>query len=181
MTNMDDMSTIPGRVERVTEPRWLDEHQQRAWRSYLAMNAQLMARLHRQLQADSGLSLADFAVLVQLTDQHEERIRVLALAQALQWEKSRLSHHLARMQQRGLIARQDCPEDARGAFIVLTPHGRRAIARAAPRHVNTVRDLVFDQLTTEEVDTLHTIAQHVLARLRHDRTAPTTPAVTDLV
>lgn len=156
-----------GKLERVTESRWLDEHQQRAWRSYLAMNTQLNARLHRQLQADSGLSLADFAVLVQLTDSPDERVRVLELAQALQWEKSRLSHHLARMQRRGLISRQDCPEDARGTFIVLTPHGRKAIEDAAPRHVDTVRNLVFDQLTTEQVDTLHTIATQVLARLAH--------------
>ena len=156
---------FPPRLGRVTEPRWLDEHQQRAWRSYLAMNAQLNARLHRQLQADFGLSLADFAVLVQLTDSPDERVRVLELAQALQWEKSRLSHHLARMQRRGLIARQDCPEDARGTFIVLTPHGREAIEDAAPRHVDTVRDLVFDHLTPEQVDTLHTIAKQVLARL----------------
>jgi DNA-binding MarR family transcriptional regulator len=153
---------------RVTEPRWLDEHQQRAWRSYLAMHTQLTARLHRQLQADSGLSLADFAVLVQLTDRPDGRVRVLELAQALQWEKSRLSHHLARMQRRGLVAREDCPDDARGAFIVLTPHGHQAIEHAAPRHVDTVRDLVFDQLTTEQVDTLHTIAKQVLARLEHD-------------
>ena len=156
---------FPPRLGRVTEPRWLDEHQQRAWRSYLAMNAQLNARLHRQLQADSGLSLADFAVLVQLTDSPDGRVRVLELAQALQWEKSRLSHHLARMQRRGLIARQNCPEDARGTFIMLTPYGRKAIEDAAPRHVDTVRDLVFDQLTPDQVDTLHTIAKQVLARL----------------
>lgn len=154
-------------LERV-EPRWLDERQQRAWRSYLAMNTQLTARLHRQLQSDSGLSLADFAVLVQLTDRPDERVRVGELAQALQWEKSRLSHHLARMQRRGLVAREGCPDDARGAFIVLTPHGRQAIEQAAPCHVNTVRDLVFDQLTTEQVDTLHTIAERVLARLEQD-------------
>jgi DNA-binding MarR family transcriptional regulator len=152
----------------VSKPRWLDERQQHAWRRYLAMNAQLSARLHRQLQADSGLSLADFAVLVQLTDSPEERVRVLELAQALQWEKSRLSHHLARMQRRGLIAREDCPDDARGAFIVLTSQGRRAIEQAAPQHVNTVRDLVFDQLTTEQVEVLRTIAEQVLARLEHD-------------
>ena len=94
-------------------------------------------------------------------------MRVGKLAQALQWEKSRLSHHLARMQRRRLVAREDCPDDARGAFIVLTPHGRQAIEHAAPRHVNTVRDLVFDQLTAEELDTLHTIATRVLARLEH--------------
>jgi DNA-binding MarR family transcriptional regulator len=159
---------FPSRLAQVSKPRWLDDRQQRAWRGYLAMNARLSARLHRQLQADSGLSLADFAVLVQLTDSPEERVRVLELAQALQWEKSRLSHHLARMQRRGLIAREDCPDDARGAFIVLTPRGRHAIQQAAPQHVNTVRDLVFDQLSSEQVEVLHTIAERVLSRLEHD-------------
>ncbi len=149
----------------MTEPRWLDDHEQRAWRDYLAMHARLTARLHQQLQADAGLSLADFDVLVQLTDRDEGRARVLELAQALQWEKSRLSHHLGRMQRRGLVERQDCPDDARGAFIVLTPTGRDAIERAAPAHVNTVRDLVFDQVTAEQVTTMHSIAERVLARL----------------
>lgn len=162
---MGDASTIPGKVGAVTEPRWLDEHEQRTWRDYLAMHARLTARLHQQLQADAGLSLADFDVLVQLTDRDEQRARVVELAQALQWEKSRLSHHLARMQRRDLVTREDCPDDARGAFIVLTETGREAIERAAPAHVNTVRDLVFDQLTAEQVSSMHDIAEQVLARL----------------
>ncbi|MGP4014772.1 MarR family winged helix-turn-helix transcriptional regulator [Saccharopolyspora sp. 5N708] len=129
------------------------------------MHARLTARLHRQLQADSGLSLTDFDVLVQLTDRADERSRVLELANALQWEKSRLSHHLARMQRRGLVERQECPDDARGAFVALTPAGRDAIERAAPAHVNTVRDLVFDHLTAQQVDVLGTLAEQVMARL----------------
>ncbi|MBA0124465.1 MarR family transcriptional regulator [Haloechinothrix sp. YIM 98757] len=129
------------------------------------MHARLTARLHRDLQADSGLSLSDFDVLVQLTDRDDERVRVLELAQALQWEKSRLSHHLARMERRGLVERQECPDDARGAFIALTAEGRRTIEQAAPQHVNTVRDLVFDQLTAEQVDTLLAISTQVQARL----------------
>lgn len=149
----------------MTDPRWLTEYEQRAWRAYLDMHARLTARLHRDLQADSGLSLSDFDVLVQLTDRDDERARVLELAQALQWEKSRLSHHLARMERRGLVERQECPDDARGAFIALTAQGRRTIEQAAPQHVNTVRDLVFDQLTAEQVDTLLAISTQVQARL----------------
>jgi DNA-binding MarR family transcriptional regulator len=152
----------------VAEPRWLDERELRAWRGYLTMHAKLTARLNRQLQSDSGLSLADFEVLVQLTDQAEGRVRVRDLARALQWEKSRLSHHLGRMQRRGLVVREECPEDARGAFVVLTPEGRHAIERAAPAHVSTVRELVFDQLTDRQVDALGAIADHVLARLNDE-------------
>jgi DNA-binding MarR family transcriptional regulator len=157
----------------MTDPRWLDERQQRAWRGYLAMQARLQARLNRQLQTDSGMSLADFDVLVALTDRPDVRIRVLELAEALQWEKSRLSHHLARMERRGLIERQDCVDDARGAFVVLTDEGRRAIERAAPAHVETVRTLVFDGLDPDQIDTLADIAEGVLNRIETRQAAAT--------
>ncbi|HVV14084.1 MarR family winged helix-turn-helix transcriptional regulator [Amycolatopsis sp.] len=129
------------------------------------MQAQLTAVLSRQLQADSELSHSDFAVLVQLTDNPDERVRIFELARALQWEKSRLSHHLARMQRRGLVAREECPSDARGAFIVLTPEGRRAIEDAAPRHVETVRRLVFDALAPDQVEAFAEISESVLKKL----------------
>lgn len=151
--------------------RWLSTEEQRAWRGYLDMHAQLTARLNRQLQADAGLSLADFDVLVQLTDRRDPRLRVGELAEALQWEKSRLSHQLARMHKRGLVRREECPDDARGAVIVLTPQGKTAIEQAAPAHVATVRELVFDQLSAEEVTTLARISQRVLDRL-HGREPP---------
>ncbi|WP_327151245.1 MarR family winged helix-turn-helix transcriptional regulator [Nocardia sp. NBC_01329] len=147
------------------ETRWLDDRERHAWRGYLAMHAQLVAHLHRQLQHESGLSLADFDVLVQLTDRPEPRIRIGELRQALQWEKSRLSHHLGRMQRRGLVLREDCPDDARGAYIVLTDQGRAAIEQAAPSHVDTVRELVFDALTDDQVNALATIADRILEKL----------------
>jgi DNA-binding MarR family transcriptional regulator len=152
----------------VDDIRWLDESEQRAWRAYLTMQSRLSARLNRRLQADSDLSITDFAVLVELTDSAENRVRAFELARTLQWEKSRLSHHLARMQRRGLIGREECPNDARGAFIVITPAGRKAIEEAAPLHVETVRRLFFDGLTPEQVRTLQTIADHVLDRLAAD-------------
>jgi DNA-binding MarR family transcriptional regulator len=149
----------------VAEPRWLDNQEQRAWRGFLAMHARLMPRLNRQLNAESGLSLADFDVLVQLTDRPDCRARVLELADALQWEKSRLSHHLGRMQRRGLVAREECFDDGRGAFIVLTGDGRTAIEDAAPRHVAMVRELVFDQLDPHQVAALGDLTEQVLDRL----------------
>ncbi|WP_236791396.1 MarR family winged helix-turn-helix transcriptional regulator [Amycolatopsis sp. GM8] len=145
--------------------RWLTDREQRAWRGYISMQAQLSAQLSKQLQAESDLSHSDFAVLVQLTDVPDGRVRVFELAGALQWEKSRLSHHLARMQKRDLVAREECPSDARGAFIVLTPAGRAAIEEAAPRHVETVRRLVFDVLTPAQVEALTAISEQVLAKL----------------
>jgi DNA-binding MarR family transcriptional regulator len=149
----------------VTETRWLTEAEQHAWRGYIAMQAQLTAQLGRQLQTDSDLSHSDFAVLVQLTDTPEGRVRIFELARALQWEKSRLSHHLARMQKRGLVAREECRSDARGAFIVLTPAGRGAIEEAAPKHVETVRRLVFEELTPAQVEALGEISHRILDRL----------------
>lgn len=146
-------------------PRWLSSDEERAWRAYLAMNGRLAARLNRQLQHDSELSLADFEVLVHLTDRDDERVRAFELAREMQWEKSRLSHQLARMQRRGLIDRVECPEDGRGAFVVLTPEGRTVIEQAAPHHVGAVREYFLDQLTEDELHTLGTIAERVLDRL----------------
>jgi len=154
-----------GRVDGMTDAQWLDDREQRAWRGYLRMHARLSVALHRQLQTDSDLSLTDFAVLVQLTDAAESRVRVSDLARALQWEQSRTSHHLSRMQRRGLVRRDECPDDRRGAFIVLTADGRAAIEAAAPRHVQTVRRLVFDQLTQAQVDALAAIADRVSAAI----------------
>ena len=150
---------------------WLDDTQRHAWRTFLTMHTQLMARLGRQLQVDSELSMADFDVLVQLTDIADGRLRVLELAKALQWEKSRLSHHLGRMVGRGMIVRQDCPNDRRGSFVAITPLGRAAIEEAAPRHVEAVRRFVFDSLTAEQVAALATVSETVLRQLEQNPAA----------
>ena len=148
----------------MADPRWLDDRQQRAWRGYLAMQARLHAQLNRRLQADSGLSLSDFDVLVALSER-DGPLRVQELADQLQWEKSRLSHQLSRMERRGLVERQDCPDDARGALVVLGGAGRSAIEAAAPAHVEAVRSLVFDGLDAAQVETWAEIADVVLARV----------------
>jgi DNA-binding MarR family transcriptional regulator len=145
--------------------RWLTAHEERVWRRWLTLNARLSATLHRELQDDAGLSMPDFEVLVHLTDSPEGRIRVTDLARLLQWERSRVSHHVTRMARRRLVQRVECAEDGRGAFIVITPQGRAAIERAAPGHVTTVRRLVFDALSPEEVDAFATLIERVLAHL----------------
>ncbi|XTZ17779.1 MarR family winged helix-turn-helix transcriptional regulator [Micromonospora echinospora] len=148
--------------------RWLDDDEQRAWRAYLQMQNRLTARLGRQLQQDSGLSLADYEVLVALTDATEGRLRPFALQRQLEWEQSRLSHHLSRMQRRGLVDREGCPGDRRGAFVVLTPAGREAIETAAPGHVAAVREFFLDQVDQDEMATLERLATRVLRRLDAD-------------
>ena len=145
--------------------RWLTEDEQRAWRGLLRMTSQLNARANRLLQEEYGISLADYEVLVALSEAPEGRLRVFEVADALAWEQSRVSHQLARMARRGLITREGCATDARGAFAVLTTAGRGAIERAAPAHVEQVRQLVFDELSHEQVSALTEITTRVLGRL----------------
>lgn len=146
---------------------WLSPEQQHAWRTLLSMHTQLHARLGRELQATSDLSYADFAVLVQLTDAQDDQARISELADQLQWERSRLSHHLKRMETRGLIERASCPEDGRGQYVSVTSIGRAAIERAAPEHVALVRSLVFDGMSEEEMRVLTTLHDRILDRLGH--------------
>ena len=126
--------------------QWLTADEQRTWRAYLRAGTLLTARLNRQLQADSGLSLAEYEVLVQLSETPGGRLRPFQLGQALDWEQSRLSHLLSRMTRRGFVTREECPGDGRGALVALTAAGRAAIESAAPGHVAAVRKLVFDAL-----------------------------------
>ena len=152
----------------MSEPRWLDEREQRAWRGLLNMHAQLTLELGRQLQRDTDLSTADYGVLVHLSEAPDHELRAFELGDALQWEKSRLSHQLKRMEQRGLVERRACPTDARGAHVAITPVGLRTIEQAAPAHVEQIRLLFFDAITTDQVEQLATIAEAVLANLAND-------------
>lgn len=126
---------------------WLSQDEQRAWRAYLRLGSLLSAALNRQLQQESGLTLPEYEVLVQLHEAPEARLRPFQLCDALNWEQSRLSHQLTRMERRGLVRRHTCAADGRGAFVALTAAGADAIAAAAPRHVAMVRSLVFDRLS----------------------------------
>ncbi len=144
---------------------WLDADEQRLWRRWLLLHARLTATLHRNLEADSDLSLQDFEVLGRLTDEATGRLRIRQLAFLLDWERSRVSHHVRRMQRRGLVEREECPDDNRGAFVVLTAAGRHAIEQAAPGHVRTVRRIVFDTLTAQELHALDIINGKVLDRI----------------
>ncbi|MFG2941369.1 MarR family winged helix-turn-helix transcriptional regulator [Streptomyces sp. NPDC048282] len=129
------------------------------------MQERLHGRVARRLQADSGLSAADCIVLVHLTETPGARMRSADLAKAVEWEKSRMSLQISRMVKRGPAGRLECPEDGRGAFVVVTPLGREAIVSAAPGHVATVRGLFVGLLTTEELGTLARVAGRVVEQL----------------
>jgi DNA-binding MarR family transcriptional regulator len=149
----------------VTHPDWLDEREQRAWRGFIALNAEIQRRLGRQLQLETGLTMAEYAVLASLSEAPGGRLRVFELRAAADWEKTRLTHQITRMTARGLVAREPCPDDPRGAFVVLTEAGWTAIMEAAPRHVAHVRHWFFDSLAPGQVETLIDVSRSVLDRL----------------
>ncbi|MDQ0766118.1 MarR family winged helix-turn-helix transcriptional regulator [Streptomyces canus] len=148
--------------------RWLTPEEQRAWRAFVRLHERLGGRLGRLLQSESHVSPADFAVLVHLTDTPEGRQRYQDLGRALEWEKSRMSHHIARMAGRGMVVREDCLEDARGAFVVITDAGRAAVEAAAPRHVEAVRELFMDHVTPAELRVLAEVSERVIGKLDED-------------
>jgi DNA-binding MarR family transcriptional regulator len=129
------------------------------------MRTLLDLQIARDLHRDSGLSEADYDVLSTLSEKPEGRWRARDLAAQLLWSTSRLAHHVGRMEQRGPVARQPCPGDARGALISLTEHGRATLRQAAPPHVASVRRHMIDLLTAEEVAALDTIAGKVITHL----------------
>lgn len=152
--------------------RWLDEQEARAWRALQFMQLRLDGELARQLAVDSALSYPDYLVLVALTDQPEGRIRLFELAGLLGWEKSRLSHQVGRMVERGLVRKQKCSSDRRGFYVVVTARGRREIDAAAPGHVAAVRRLFVDRLTPAQLDALRDAAETVLAGLEEQGPEP---------
>lgn len=148
--------------------RWLDDREERVWRALQFMQMRLTAQLARQLAADSDLSYQDYLVLVALTDRADGRMRMFELARDLGWEKSRVSHHIARMEQRGLVDKEKCGADRRGAFVVVTDHGRRELEAAAPGHVDAVRRLFIDRLSPLQLEAVGAAAETVLAALDDD-------------
>jgi DNA-binding MarR family transcriptional regulator len=148
--------------------RWLSPAEARAWRALQTFGAPLAAALNRQLITDSALSSADYQVLVVLSETDGGMLRAGELGRATGWEKSRLSHHIKRMEARNLVERQDCMTDARGLLVAITPEGRRAIEDAAPGHVQAVRDYVIDVLTPAQLEVLAEAGEAVGARLTAD-------------
>jgi DNA-binding MarR family transcriptional regulator len=135
-----------------------------AWRGYRRMRLLLHLQLDRELAAQYGLSEPDYDVLSNLSD-GGDGIRLSDLAAYMRWSKSRLSHHITRMQQRGLVERLECADDGRGSVLVLTDVGRKAIGAAAPDHVESVRRHFIDLLTPEEIDTLAALTRRVVEHL----------------
>ncbi len=147
----------------MSDVKWLNEREERAWRALQFMQLRLDGELARRLAAESSLSYPDYAVLVALTDQPDGRMRLFEIGCDLGWEKSRLSHHITRMAKRGLVTKETCPTDRRGAFVVVTEFGRSEIVGAAPGHLAAVRSLFLDHLTAGQLEALTEIAETVLS------------------
>jgi len=145
--------------------RWLDDSEMRAWMGYRRMFLLLNAQVNRDLARDSGLSEPDYDVLSNLAEAPDQRGRLSELAARMLWSQSRLSHHISRMEQRGLVTREECQTDARGSVVVLTKQGQRTLEKAAPHHVESVRKHIIDLLSPKQIEALGDIAETVVAHL----------------
>lgn len=142
--------------------RWLTEDEQRTWRALLEMNRHIVEATDRQLQQDAGFPVAYYAILAVLSEAPERRLRMSALAEAVEGSQSRLSHAVSRLEDRGWVERRRCTSDGRGWYAVLTDDGLAALRDAAPGHVECVRRTVFDQLTDDQQACLRELATLIL-------------------
>ena len=142
--------------------------QRRAWRAYLEATSLLFDALDRQLQAESGMPHAYYEILVRLSDSPSRSLRMSELATNTRSSRSRLSHAVSRLEERGWVRRRDCPTDRRGQVAELTDTGFAALVNAAPGHVEAVREHLIDRLTPEQVAALESIGQAVVTGLADD-------------
>jgi len=147
------------------EPRWLDAEEQRAWRAWLYSSLLLQDRLDRELTHETGISHAYYEILVQLSETEGRMLRMSQLAERCLSSRSRLSHAVSRLEERGWVRRQVCPDDGRGQLAVLTDSGFAALEEAAPVHVESVRTHLFDQLSPEQVASIRDVGETLLRHL----------------
>lgn len=149
------------------EPKWLNPREMRAWRSYIIASRRLLEALDQDLSGHD-LSMADYEVLAQLSEAPGRRMRMSDLAEIAMLSKSRLSHRIKVMEKAGWVRREDCKEDRRGAWAVMTEKGMKAIVKAAPDHVNSVRARFIDRLDSGEQTNLAETFEEVLQGLRSE-------------
>ena len=147
---------------------WLNEQQQQHWRAWLAANTLLLDAFSRDLQESHGLTMADYEILVRLSESADRRMRMSDLAEATLSSRSRLSHQIDRMERAGLVERVPCPDDKRGYFAVLTTTGWDTLVAAAPCHVDSVRERIVDVLTPEEFAALGKASKRLLDHMGAD-------------
>ena len=146
--------------------RWLTDEEQCAWRAFIEASSRLFDDLDRQLQKEAGLSHGDYEVLVRLSEAPGRRMRMSELAEQAVVSRSRLSHAVSRLEDRGYLQREACETDRRGTFAVLTDEGFARLEGLAPSHVDEVRRLVFDKLDAGQVGALESISKAMLSARR---------------
>lgn len=144
------------------------------WLAFMHVQLRMNYEMNRQLMRDSGLSLADFEVLTALDGRPGGRMQITDLAAEIGWERSRVSHQLRRMCERGLTERRSSMVDRRATDAFLTDKGRSVISQATPAHRDLVRRLFFDPMPAESVSLLATALEHILANLDLDNSGPRT-------
>jgi len=166
-------------VQSVAETRWLNAEEQGTWHAFLLATRLLFAQLERDLQRGPGMPLTYYEVLSVLSDTPGRALRMSELATALQVSASRLSHAVSRLEGAGWVQRELCPADRRSWFARLTDTGLFVLEAAAPCHVESVREHLFDQLTSTQLDHLRDISESLQRHLSssaagpHDSVTPT--------
>src|SRR5919205_4152803 len=155
----------PGSGSGSEGTRWLDAEEQQAWRAWLYSAQLLLDRLDRELIRSTGISHAYYEILVALSEAPERMLRMSELADRCLSSRSRLSHAVSRLEERGWVRRQVCADDGRGLLAVLTDEGFAALEGAAPVHVESVRTHLFDQLSPAQIAALRDIGETLLRHL----------------
>jgi DNA-binding MarR family transcriptional regulator len=150
------------------EPRWLKGVEAEAWLRLIGVIIRLPAALDTQLQRDAGLSHFEYTVMVNLSIVPGRVLRMSQLAGVCHSSLSRLSHVVARLERRGWIRREPCPDDGRATLATLTDDGFAKLASAAPGHVEAVRSFVIDALDERQLRELTAIGDTILRRLDGD-------------
>ena len=145
------------------EPQWLTDEQQHTWRQFVSLLVKLPAALEAQLQRDAGLTHMGYFVLATLSDRADRQLPMSRLAANASASLSRLSHVVSRLEAKGWVRRERCPDDGRVQIAVLTDEGHAKLVEVAPGHVDIVRSLVFDQLTATQTRQLTRICESLLA------------------
>ncbi|AWB82134.1 MarR family transcriptional regulator [Corynebacterium yudongzhengii] len=145
------------------QPRWLSDEEQSLWRLILAATRKVDRVMDETLQMGSELSVSEFSVLVSLSESETGCMRLRELCASLDWDRSRTSHQITRMERRGLVTKRKSEGDARGVVVEITDDGSERLRTAAPSHVESVRRVMFDHLTEQQSDTLRAILEQVMA------------------
>jgi DNA-binding MarR family transcriptional regulator len=143
--------------------RWLSADEQVTWRAFVGTCHAFFAAIDAQLQRDTGIPLAYYEILVRLSEAPDHTLRMTQLAEAASASKSRVSHAVARLEERGWVRRRDCPTDRRGQLAQLTEEGYAVLVAAAPGHVEQVRRTLFDPLTPQQAGQLRAISNAIHA------------------